>query len=71
MADELERICVGCGDTEALARLEPCTICRRTFCADCAHKAAFGRKFCSTECAQAYYFTGEPDDDDDEDPDPD
>ena len=71
MADFQERTCVGCGDTEALARLEPCSICRRLFCADCAHKAAFGRKFCSIECARAYYFTGEPDDDEDHDDDKD
>lgn len=65
MADIQERVCVGCGDTEEQARLENCSICRRPFCADCAHKAAFGRKFCSPECARAYYFTGEPDDDED------
>jgi hypothetical protein len=69
MAEFQERTCVGCGDTDAMARLEPCSICRRAFCADCAHKAAFGRKFCSADCARAYYFTGEPDDDDDDDKD--
>lgn len=61
----IERVCVGCGDTEEQARLEPCTICRRFFCSDCAHRAGFGRKFCSPECSRAYYFSGETDDDED------
>ena len=63
-----ERVCIGCGDTEELARLETCTICRKAFCPDCVHRA-FGRKFCSHECAQAYWFAGEADDDEDEPPD--
>jgi len=63
-----ERVCVGCGDTEELARLETCTICRKPFCPDCAHRA-FGRKFCSHECARAYWFAGEADDDEDSPPD--
>ena len=69
MTEAQERICRGCGDTEEQAHLEPCQICNRWFCSDCAHRAAFGRKFCSIECARAYYFAGEPDDADDEDPD--
>jgi len=64
MAEELERVCVGCGRTEELVLLERCNICARYFCSDCAHRAGFGRKFCSPECTRAYYFTGEPDDDD-------
>ena len=66
MTEMIERVCVGCGDTEETARLEPCAICRRFFCADCAHRAGFGRKFCSAECSRAYYFSGEPDDDEDD-----
>ena len=58
-----ERICVGCGDTEEQAKLEPCPVCYRSFCADCAHRGGFGRKFCSVECGRAYYFSGDPDDD--------
>jgi hypothetical protein len=65
MTQTAERACVGCGDTEEKVRLEPCQICTRWFCSDCAHRAGFGRKFCSAECARAYYFTGEPDDDED------
>ena len=61
-----ERICVGCNKTEDLVRLEPCNICGRYFCADCAHRAGFGRKFCSVECSQAYYFIGEESDDDED-----
>jgi hypothetical protein len=57
-----ERACVGCGDSEEIARLERCPICNRPFCADCAHRA-FGHRFCGPVCAHAYYFHGEPDDD--------
>ncbi|HEY0372915.1 MAG TPA: hypothetical protein VGD79_12995 [Thermoanaerobaculia bacterium] len=60
-----ERVCITCGNTDDQARLEQCHICYRFFCADCAHRAGFGRRFCSTECGRAYYFTGEPDDDED------
>jgi hypothetical protein len=63
MAELHERTCVGCGDTEERARLESCAICRRFYCADCAHRAGFGRKFCSPECGRAYYLAGEPDED--------
>ena len=59
-----ERACVGCGESEENLRLEMCSICRRPFCAECAHRAGHGRRFCSPECGRAYYFTGELDDDD-------
>lgn len=65
MSELQERSCVVCGAGEESMRLEVCTICRRPFCPDCAHKAGFGRKFCSPECVRNYYFTGEPDDDED------
>jgi hypothetical protein len=65
MMEIADRVCVGCGAGEDAARLEVCGICHRLFCADCAHRAAFGRRFCSTECARAYYFAGDPDDDED------
>lgn len=64
MAETFERVCAGCGDTEDMAHLEPCHICYRYFCPDCAVKAGFGRKFCSVVCSRAYYFTGESDDED-------
>ena len=60
----IERVCVKCGDTEEMARLDRCGICAKFFCPDCAHRAIGGRKFCSPECGRAYYFHGEPDDDD-------
>lgn len=66
---EEQRVCVGCGDSEDMARLETCMVCRKAFCADCAHRAAHGRRFCSPECARAYYFSGEIDDDEDTEPD--
>lgn len=65
MAEAQERVCVGCGHTEELAHLEQCNICNRFFCPDCAHRAGFGRRFCSPECSRTYYFTGDTDDDED------
>jgi hypothetical protein len=63
MAELFERICVGCGDTEETSHLETCGNCRRYYCADCAHRSGFGRRFCSPACARAHYFAGEPEDD--------
>lgn len=60
-----EKVCVRCGVTEVQVRLEHCGICARHFCAEHAHRAFGGRRFCSPECAKAYYFHGEPDDDED------
>ncbi|HKR64760.1 MAG TPA: hypothetical protein VJZ00_13595 [Thermoanaerobaculia bacterium] len=65
MSDTALRTCVTCGANEDVVRLEPCSICRRSYCADCAHRAGHGRRFCSPECARAYYFAGEPDDNED------
>jgi hypothetical protein len=64
MTDTSERVCVGCGDAEesSLTRFDGCAICRRAVCSDCGERA-FGRRFCSHECARAYAFTGDPDDD--------
>jgi hypothetical protein len=64
MAEELARVCSKCGADGETTRLETCPICRRLYCPDCAHRAGHGRRFCSPECARAYYFAGEPDDDD-------
>lgn len=58
-----EEVCVKCGSTGDSVRLEQCSICRRFYCADCAHRAGHGRRFCSPECARAYYFAGELDED--------
>jgi hypothetical protein len=63
---ESDRTCVGCGATEAEKHLERCSICHRHFCADCAHRALGGRKFCSPECGRTYYFQGDSDDDDED-----
>lgn len=65
MSETFERVCAGCEKSEEDARLEPCTICARWFCADCAVRAGYGRRFCSHDCARSYYFTGDPDDDED------
>ena len=65
MTASYERVCVSCGQSEEQARLEPCAVCGRYFCPDCAHRAGFGRRFCSPDCGRAYYFSGESDDDED------
>ena len=67
MTEATERLCVGCGCNEDHKRLEQCFGCYRFFCADRAHRAGFGRRFCSAECTRAYYFTGEESDDDQDD----
>lgn len=64
MSEAAGKACVTCGASEEVARLEQCNICRRSYCPDCAHRAGHGRRFCSPECARAYYFAGETDDDD-------
>lgn len=63
---EPEKTCVGCAKTEEVVRLERCGVCARYFCPDCAHRAFGGRKFCSPDCARAYFFHGEPEDDDED-----
>ena len=69
MTSTPDRVCIGCGDTEEKAHLELCNACGRFFCRDCAYKAGFGRIFCSSDCARAWYFVGDPDDDEDSEPD--
>ena len=59
----VERKCCGCGETEETARLERCATCGKDFCPECAYRAT-GRRFCSTECARAFFY-GEDDDDED------
>ena len=63
MTEDEVRVCAVCGDPEENVRFDACAICRRVVCADCAERA-FGRRFCSHECARAYAFSGESDDDD-------
>ena len=66
MSESHDRVCKGCGVSDEQRLLEVCAMCRGYFCTDCAHRAGFGRKYCSSECTRAYYFSGEPDDDDDD-----
>lgn len=66
MTESDVRVCVGCGDQEENIRFDECGICRRSVCSDCAERA-FGRRFCSHECARAYAFSGESDDDENAD----
>ena len=65
MTEVYEQVCVTCGSTGESVRFEICTICNRPYCLDCAYKAGHGRRFCSPDCARAYYFAGELDDDED------
>lgn len=60
MAAMDERVCSGCGGTEEVVRLERCQMCQKFYCPDCVYRAT-GRRFCSSECAKAYFY-GETDD---------
>lgn len=64
MSSASERACKTCGENAENKNLERCSVCVSWFCADCAHRAYGGRKFCSADCARTYYFHGEDDDDD-------
>jgi hypothetical protein len=68
MSDVEARVCVGCGDPEESIRFDNCGICRKSVCSDCAERA-FGRRFCSHDCARSYLFSGESDDDEKSEPD--
>ena len=59
-----DRNCKLCDASAEIMALEKCGVCGKYFCADCAHRAYGGRKFCSPECARSYYFHGEIDDED-------
>ncbi|HXH93869.1 MAG TPA: hypothetical protein VNN25_19985 [Thermoanaerobaculia bacterium] len=65
MSDVDERRCIRCSDPEESTRLERCVVCGKHFCHDCAYRAT-GRRFCSPECARAFFY-GESDDDEDTD----
>jgi hypothetical protein len=54
------RHCVRCGNPEEDVLLDRCVACGKYFCADCAYRAT-GRRFCSAECARAFFY-GEGDD---------
>jgi hypothetical protein len=61
-----DRVCKTCGQTADIVQLEKCGVCSKFFCADCAHRAYGGRKFCTPECARGFHFQGEADDDDED-----
>jgi hypothetical protein len=60
MSSTGEQVCIACGVSEQLARLEHCSMCLKWFCPDCVYKAT-GRRFCSPECAKAFFY-GDVDD---------
>jgi hypothetical protein len=64
MSSNPEKQCIGCGDTDEMARLERCGICMRFFCPDCSYRAS-GRRFCSDNCARTFFY-GDIDDDDED-----
>jgi hypothetical protein len=65
MSDGEGRQCIRCGDPEGTVLLERCVACGKYFCADCAYRAT-GRRFCSSECARAFFY-GDSDDDESDD----
>ncbi|MEA2345481.1 MAG: hypothetical protein QOF63_3650 [Thermoanaerobaculia bacterium] len=67
MSDVEGRQCIRCGVAEGAALLERCVACGNYFCADCAYRAT-GRRFCSSECARAFFY-GDGDDDENDDAD--
>jgi hypothetical protein len=67
MSDE-GRHCIRCGNPEESAILEHCPTCGKHFCADCVYRAT-GRRFCSSECARAFFY-GDSDDYDSDDVEP-
>jgi hypothetical protein len=56
--------CIQCDRSEDETRLEKCPICFKRFCSDHRYEMS-GRGFCSTHCAQ-YFFFADPDDADNE-----
>ena len=66
MTSAEERVCLGCGETDDLSRLERCPVCTKYFCPDCAHRAQ-GRRFCCKGCSQAYFYDGDSDDNQNDD----
>lgn len=58
----LDRECGGCKATMAQAQLEPCRLCNRYFCPDCAFRA-YGRRFCSDDCSKTFFYGDEDDQD--------
>jgi hypothetical protein len=67
MSDVEGRQCIRCGVAEGAALLERCVACGKYFCADCTYRAT-GRRFCSAECARAFFY-GDSDDDESDDAD--
>ena len=58
MTSEYDVSCVSCGASDAIARLERCRMCRKSYCGDCAVRAR-GGQFCSRPCAEAFTFGDE------------
>lgn len=52
--------CVNCKKNELEARLQKCPICFRWICEDCG-KQDYGRIFCSSRCADQFFFAEDED----------
>jgi hypothetical protein len=57
-----ETICHECGKVDTETRLHKCPICFKHFCDEHTHLWS-GRPFCSSGCAEYFYF-GEEDEED-------
>jgi hypothetical protein len=64
MADDT--LCSICSVTRDAAQLQACRICREMFCGDCAFRSR-GGTFCSSQCANTFFFGDEDESDRDED----
>ena len=53
-----EPVCFRCEEPKPGTELSKCPLCFKLFCEEHAH-AMSGRQFCSTRCAQ-YFFFGDP-----------
>jgi hypothetical protein len=56
--------CIGCEKTAETAQLERCRMCSKWYCPDCVYRQG-GRRFCSNDCAQLYFY-GDMDEDEQE-----
>lgn len=55
MTDE---ICPICGKEKFSFAMKTCPMCKRRFCDTCEYRMG-GGVFCSKECANLFYFSGE------------
>lgn len=64
MSTRETKLCNVCGSTSELIQLERCRMCFKWFCTECGYRQS-GRRFCSENCAQIYFY-GDMDEDEQE-----